>query len=90
MNEWIRNDEDGWWKLMKKVLKYLGTGLIVSVVLDSLLFIAEVRDFWHHIGAGLAILANTVFFAVLFYYLNVLRRKILSVWRAKRPENLIK
>jgi len=90
MNEWIRNEEDGWWMLMERVLKYLGLGLLVSMVLVSLMFTDADRDSGQQNGTGFAILANTVFFAVLFYYLNVLRRKILSVWKAKRPGNLIK
>ena len=32
---------------------------------------------------ALTVLGSTVFFAVLFYYLNELRRKIQSIWKTK-------
>ncbi len=90
MNEWIRNEEDGWWMLMERGLKYLGLGLLVSMVLVSLMLTDAERDHGQQNGTGFVVLANTVFFSVLIYYLNALRRMILSVWKTKRPENLIK
>lgn len=90
MNELIRKEEDGWWMLIERGLKYLGLGLLVSMVLVELASTDVDRDSGQQIGTAFVMLANTVFFAVLFYYLNELRRKILSVWKAKRPGNLIK
>ena len=51
---------------MEKGLLYLGLGLLVSVVLVELLSTGTDRDSGQQIGTGLAILANTVFFAVFF------------------------
>ena len=79
MGEWNRNEEDGRWILMEKVLKYLGLGLLVSVVLVSQMTTDVDIDSGQLIGIGFAILANTVFFSVLIFYLNVLRRKFLSI-----------
>ena len=90
MDEWNGNEEDGWWQLMEKGLLYLGLGLLVSVVLVELLSTGTDRDSGQQIGTGLAILANTVFFAVFFYYLNALRMKILTFWKTPRPGNLKK
>lgn len=85
MDECNRNEKDGWWLLMESGLRYIGSGILVSVVLVELVSTDTDRDSGQQIGMALTVLGSTVFFSVLFYYLNALRRKILSIWNATRP-----
>lgn len=83
MDECIRNGKDCWWLLIERGLRYIGSGLLVSVILVELVSTDTDRDSGEQIGMALTVLGSTVFFAVLFYYLNELRRKIQSIWKTK-------